>query len=177
LSTLRAITTPSIGAEMIVCSQVDARLLDVRGRLADRGLAALQSARQRRRSSPGALEVGLGQQLLRGQLFARSSFCRVSSTAAFVRSTLARAATRLACDCPSRAWNSDGSSRAMTWPFFTTELKSDVQILHGAGDLRAHQHVVTAWSVPVAPTTSTMSPRSTVTSGSAFRRCGRGAPR
>ena len=71
------------------------------------------------------------------------------------RSTLARAAIRLARAWPTRASKSDGSRRATTWPFLTGRVEVGVQVLDRARHLRARPG---RWSrpasVPVAPTTS-----------------------
>ncbi len=93
---------------------------------------------------------------------ARSYFCFVSATVDFAFSTLARAATRLARAWLSRASKVEVSRRATTWSFFTRELKSAPRLSTVPETCEPTWTVVTACRVPVAPTTSTMSPRSTV---------------
>jgi hypothetical protein len=83
-------------------------------------------------------------------------------TSAFAFSVLARDEARFAVIWASRAWKSEGSSRAITCPFLTMELKSAGRLWSVPETWDPTWTVVTAWRVPVAPTTSTMSPRSTV---------------
>ncbi len=55
---------------------------------------------------------------------ARAAFTFVSSSVTFRRSTSACDRTRFALACSIWVWSIVGSSRAMTWPFLTIELKS-----------------------------------------------------
>ena len=54
--------------------------------------------------------------------------------------------------CSICVWSSDGSSRAITWPFFTIELKSAPSSWTMPDTWLPTCTVVTACSVPVAPT-------------------------
>ena len=99
---------------------------------------------------------------------ARANFCCESMSATFERSTSAWervtsacALTRLARDCSTCAWNSDGSRRAITCPFFTIELKSAPSQAMLPDTWLPTCTVVTACSVPVEPTVSMISPRVT----------------
>ena len=66
---------------------------------------------------------------------------------------------RLARACSIWVWKSEGSSRARTCPFLTIELKSAYRFWMVPETCVPTWTVVTACSVPVAPTLSTMSPR------------------
>ena len=77
--------------------------------------------------------------------------------------TLLWAARRLARACSSAAWNSCGSIFAMTWPFFTGELKSTLISRSRPETWLPTWTVTSADSVPVAVTLATMRPRSTFT--------------
>src|SRR5690348_2576865 len=71
---------------------------------------------------------------------------------------VARAFCRSASACSSAPWNSEGSSSAITWPFFTRELKSALSLEIVPETCDPTCTVVTALMVPVACTTSFMVP-------------------
>jgi hypothetical protein len=160
-STLREITTPSMGVSMTVwLRSTSAWFTFARAWLSAASLALTEA------TAPSWLAFAVsssvsGSSFWPASSFARSYFCRMSSTVARERSTLAFAASRLAWAWPSRAWRIEGSSRAMTWPFFTVELKSAYRLWMVPETWEPIWTVVTASRMPVAPTTSTTSPRST----------------
>ena len=107
-----------------------------------------------------------GSNCLAASSLARVYFCCASVSITFERSRslcdlarLARVCCRLARACCICASNSDGSSLAMTWPFLTIELKSAPRYEMLPDTWLPTCTVVTACSVPDAPTVSMMSPR------------------
>ena len=129
--------------------EVHLGLVHARLRLGHRGLVRLELGRRRRRSWPCAVSRSLcGQQLLGGQLLRPLVLLRVSSTRG-LRPVDVGARGDAGWPGPGRrrASKSDGSSRAMTWPFLTVELKSACRLWIVPETCEPTWTVVTACSV------------------------------
>ncbi len=166
-STLREMTRPSIGASMTVCSQVDLVLVERRLRLRDLRLPTIGAAPRPTRTSTSAASRSLfGEQLPSPTAPWRASSFVLRVVERRPSGARGRPAARIrfARACSIWVWKSDGSSRARTWPFFTSELKSALSSWMVPDTCVPTWTVVTACSVPVAPTVSTTSPRVTARS-------------
>ncbi len=90
-----------------------------------------------------------------------STSARAFSTAACWFRTEARAASTWARLWVTLASKVSGSIRAMSWPFFTTELKSAKSSLICPETCEPTWTVITAFRVPVAETAAVSGPRVT----------------
>ena len=90
-----------------------------------------------------------------------STSARARSTCACWLSTVARADSRSARAWFTLAWKMSGSIRAMTWSFFTIELKSTSSSLIWPETWLPTWTVMTALRLPVAETAAVRGPRST----------------
>jgi hypothetical protein len=158
---LRAITTPSMGEAMTVWAMSTCAWFRLAAAWLTAAWLAFTCAAAASLLARAVSRSLCGSSCSAASAFARSYFWRVSSTSARERSRFARAEATLAWACSMRAWKSDGSRRARTWPFFTVELKSAVRLWMVPETWDPTWTVVTAWTAPVAPTTSITSPRST----------------
>ena len=131
---------PVDGGRMMVWFEVDLGLVDVGLGLAHRRLVGLELGQRRRRSWPAAVSRSLsGSELLREELLgALVLLLRVRDHGLLRGPRWPGPMTRLARAWPRRASKSDGSRRAITWPFFTVGVEVGAQALDGARDLRAH---------------------------------------
>jgi hypothetical protein len=91
-----------------------------------------------------------------------STSARAFSTVAVWLSTAARAVSTSALAWLTCASKICGSMRAMTWPFFTTELKSTSSSLIWPDTWLPTWTVVTALRLPVADMVAVRGPRSTL---------------
>jgi len=163
ISTLREMTMPSIGAVITVCSRftslVRSEACDWFSEACDDRSCASADFTFTSAVSRSCCVISLRPLSSR----ARSSFVLASARVTLRRSTSACARTRLARACSICVWIIVGSRRAMTWPFRTMELKSACSSWMMPETCEPTVTEVTASSVPVAPTLSTMSPRVTAT--------------
>ena len=167
-STCRAMTMPSMGAVMTVWPRLtslwfnDARDWMTLASADFNCASADRTATWAASSSDAAIRFRAASSSER-----RNCVC-ASSRATVSRCTSASARARLARDCSTCDANSDGSSRAMTSPARTIELKSAYSASMMPETWLPTCTVVTASRAPVAPTVSTTSPRvraTVVTSG------------
>ena len=125
--------------------------------------------RLRRESSTVTWALAVLARLAARAARAFSTSARAFSTAACWFSTEARAASTWALAWLTLASKDSGSMRAISWPFFTTELKSACSSLIWPEICEPTCTVITALRVPVAETAEVRGPRVTA----AVRKAGR----